>query len=106
MVPLDKIEVDLMAIRLGKLILVECKESGERLVEPNEAREFSGQLARLARLAEHLAASRLVVATSTTFPEDKEPLLVGLTEGWAQKVEWWDADRLLDPPRLIELRGG
>ena len=36
MVPLDKIEVDLMAIRLGKLILVECKESGERLVEPNE----------------------------------------------------------------------
>lgn len=95
--PVERGEIDLVALREGHLILVECKESGEPLAESNEAEKLSKQLRDLVLFAEHLKASRIVVATATSFPEDKEPLLDLVPSAWVERVEWWDGDELLDP---------
>lgn len=103
-VPIDRGEIDLVAMRRGQLILVECKESGEHLSNPVEAKELSNQLGNLAVLGEHLNASRIVVATATAFPEDKDSLLDQVSPDWADRIEWWDSSELLDP--ALPLVGG
>ncbi len=105
-VPVERGEVDLVALLRGRLILVECKESGEPFARPDEARKLSEKLRGLASFAEHLEASRIMVATATSFPEDKGPLLEHVPAAWAERVEWWDGEELLDPdPRLTPRDG-
>ncbi len=50
-VPVDHIEVDLVALHGGRPVLVECKESAEHLGAPGGAEEFAGQLADQVQLA-------------------------------------------------------
>ncbi len=104
-VPVDHVEVDLVALRHGKPILVECKESGESLHDPERASAFATQLAGLAALAKHLGASRIVNATPTAFPEDKTPLMEQMPQDLEVEVEWWEGENLLDPYPIERRRG-
>jgi hypothetical protein len=104
-VPVDHIEVDLVALRHGRPILVECKESGESLQDPEQASAFAVQLAGLAALAKHLGASRIVNATPNAFPEDKTALVEQMPQGAGVEVEWWDGASLLDPYPIERRRG-
>lgn len=96
-VPVEHVEIDLVVLRHGRVLLFECKESGERLDVPEEAAKFAEQLSGLAAVADHLRASRVVNATTTAFPEDKAPLLRDLPRDHACKVEWWEGEGILDP---------
>lgn len=104
-VPVGHVEVDLVALRHGRPILVECKESGESLHDPEQASAFAVQLAGLAALAKHLGASRIVNATPTAFPEDKTPLMEQMPQNPEVEVEWWDGAYLLDPHPIERRRG-
>ncbi len=100
-VPFDHREIDLVAMRGGELILAECKESAEHLSELKEASLFARQLGDLAVLAEHLGASRLLVASSTEFPEDKDALLAETPSDASVEINWLDAYDLLDPNIIL-----
>jgi hypothetical protein len=91
--------VDFVALRQGRLILVECKESGEPLNEPGEASRFAEQLSKLAAVADHLGASRIVNACPTGFPEDKDPFMENISRDSKIRIEWWEGENLLDPYR-------
>lgn len=100
-VPFDHREIDLVAMRNGELILAECKESAEHLSRPEEASLFAQQLGDLAVLADHLGASRLLVASSTEFPADKAALLAEVPTDASAEIEWLDAYDLLDPNIIL-----
>jgi hypothetical protein len=84
-------------MRGGDLILAECKESAESLSDPGEASLFARQLGDLVVLADHLEASQLLVASSTTFPDDKDALLAEVPEDHLVDIGWLDGYDLLDP---------
>lgn len=96
-VPVDHIEVDLFALWGGRPVLVECKESAEHLAEPAKAEELKEQLADQSKLAEHIGARKLIVASPSRFPEDKSILTGRLPPETTVNIEWWDEDTLLDP---------
>jgi hypothetical protein len=96
-VPFAHKEVDLVALRGSDLLLAECKESTEHLAVPEKAARFARQLADSAALADHLGASRLLVASSTAFPRDKSPLLREVPAGRSVELVWLDGRHLLDP---------
>jgi hypothetical protein len=96
-VPVDKIEIDLVALWGAKPVLVECKVSADHFNDPNKAAEFAGQLAKQVKLAEHVGARKLIVASPSRFPEDKSILTDQVTEGSTVEIEWWDKEVLLDP---------
>ena len=98
-VPVEHVEIDLVALRHGRMLFFECKESGEQLGEPDEAAKFAQQLSELTVVADHLGASRVVNATTTAFPEDKTPLSTGLSPDRKAEVEWWEGEVILDPYR-------
>lgn len=96
-VPLDHIEVDLIAFHGGKPILVECKESAGHLETQQGAQKFAGQLADQVKLAKHIGACKAIIASPSTFPQDKGPLTKQLPADSQVEIEWWDKDVLLDP---------
>ncbi len=96
-VPVEHVEIDLVALRHGRLLLFECKESGEQLNEPGETSLFAEQLSGLVAVADHLCASRVVNVTTTAFPKDKALLLSDLPREHAAEVEWWEGESILDP---------
>lgn len=96
-VPFPKKEIDLVALSGGELVLAECKESTEHLASSEKADEFARQLADTVALADHLGASRLLVASSTTFPVKAEVLLREVTAGHSVELTWLDGRDLLDP---------
>lgn len=96
-VPVEHIEIDLLALSGGKPVLVECKESAEHLEDPIQADRFAGQLGDQAKLAEHLGARKLIVASPSRFPEDKTFLTGKVSEESTVEIEWWDEETLLDP---------
>ncbi len=96
-VPFENKEVDLVAMRGGKLILAECKESARPFSEPEEAASFARQLADMVVLAEHLGASQVLVASPTAFPDDKDVLLAETPAGHSVDIGWLDDHDLLDP---------
>jgi hypothetical protein len=100
-VPFQHKEIDFVAMRGGDLILAECKESAHHLSDPGEAAEFARQLGSLARLADHLGASQLVVTSSTPFPDDKETLLSGVPSGRSVDIALLDDRDLLDPDFVL-----
>lgn len=102
-VPFAHREIDLVAMRGGDLVLVECKESAEHLSKPEEASLFAQQLRDLVVLADHLDASHLLVASSTEFPDDKDALLTGMPADHSVDVGWLDGHDLLDPHFLHPL---
>jgi hypothetical protein len=104
-VPVGHVEVDLVVLRHGRPMLVECKESGESLHDPGQASAFATQLAGLAVLAEHLGATRVVNATPDRFPEDKTALMEQMPRDSRVEVEWWDGADLLDPYPIERRRG-
>lgn len=97
-VPVEQVDdIDLVAIRGSKLILAECKESAEFLKEPEQVSKFANQLSKLYTVAHHMGASQLIVATSTRWPEEKGPLLKGVSDNSSVEIEWWDEAYVLDP---------
>jgi hypothetical protein len=97
-VPVDReIEIDLVALWGGRPVLVECKESAEHLGDTDEAEDFAAQLGDQVRLAEHLGARTVIVASPSRFPEDKSILTSRVPEGVGVEIEWWDQYVLLDP---------
>jgi hypothetical protein len=102
-VPFPKKELDLVALRGRDLVLAECKESTEHLAEPKKASELSEfvrQLADTIVLPDHLGASKLLVASSTTFPVEKEVLLQEAPANHSVELLWLDGRDLLDPHRF------
>jgi hypothetical protein len=95
--PFDKKELDLVALRGRDLLLAECKESTEHLAEPEKASKFAHQLADTIVLADHLGASQLLVASSTTFPVPKESLLQEAPADRSVELVWLDGCDFLDP---------
>jgi hypothetical protein len=100
-VKFDHKEIDLVAMRGGDLILAECKESAHPLSESGEAAAFARQLKDLVELADHLEASKLLVASSTAFPEDKAPLLCEALSRHSVEIIWLDGRDLLDPDFVL-----
>lgn len=96
-VPFPDKELDLVVLRGSDLVLAECKESTEHLVEPEKASEFARQLADTVVLADHLGASQLLVTSSTTFPVEKEVLLQEAPADRSVELLWLDGRALLDP---------
>jgi hypothetical protein len=60
-VPTGSVEIEVVAIRDGKLIMAECKDSGKHLTDK--------EAIRLAELANRLGCSRLLFVTPTSFPQ-------------------------------------
>ena len=52
-------------------------------------------------LAEHLGASRLLITSSTEFPEDKGALLAEVPPEGSAEIGWLDAYDLLDPNTFL-----
>jgi hypothetical protein len=96
-VPFQHKEIDLVAMRGGDLILVECKESVDHLSEHGEAAAFARQLGDLVVLADHLGASQVLAASSTPFPDDKETLIADVPSQRSVQITWLDSRDLLDP---------
>ena len=96
-VPFGNKEIDLVAMRGGKLILAECKESARPFSEPEEAASFAQQLGDLVVLAEHLGASQVLAASPTAFPDDKDVLLADIPADRSVDLGWLDVRDLLDP---------
>ncbi|MDQ4000613.1 MAG: hypothetical protein M3283_06360 [Actinomycetota bacterium] len=96
-VPFPDKELDLVALRGRDLVLAECKETTEHLAKPEEASDFARQLADMIVLADYLGASQLLVASSTTFPVEKEVLLKEAPADYSVEVLWLDGRDLLDP---------
>lgn len=96
-VPFEHKEIDLVAMRGGNLILAECKESALPFSEPEEAAAFARQLGDLTVLADHLGASQVLAASSTAFPDDKDPLLAEVSPNSSVNIVWLDEHDLLDP---------
>ncbi|MBI4301478.1 MAG: hypothetical protein HY664_02585 [Chloroflexi bacterium] len=63
-VPVQNLEIDLVAIWDGKLILVECKDSGEDLTRD--------EVGKLVKVANHFGSSQLLFVTPTRFPQADE----------------------------------
>lgn len=96
-VPLDDIDLDVVALWSKKPVLVECKESAKPFNDPDEATKFAVQLGKRVKLAEHVGARKVIVASPSRFPEDKSTLTEHVPEGSTVEIEWWDEDVLLDP---------
>lgn len=96
-VPFPKKEIDLVVMRGGSLILAECKESTKHLAQEGEAAEFARQFGELVKLADHLGASLLLGASSTTFPENESLLLREIPAGHSVEIGWLDGYDLLNP---------
>lgn len=96
-VPFPKKELDLVALRGRDLVLAECKESTEHLEAPEKATVFARQLADTVGLADHLGASELLIASSTTFPVEEEALLREVPGDHSVELSWLDGRDLLDP---------
>ncbi len=99
--PVDHVEVDLVALHGGKPILVECKESTDHLGGQKGAEKFARQLAEQLELAEHIGAHKVIIASPSSFPEDKERLTCRVPKGSTAEIEWWDKEVLLDPLYLL-----
>jgi hypothetical protein len=96
-VPYPKKEIDLVALRGRGLMLAECKESTEHLAVPEKADAFTRKIAETVILADHLGASRLLVASSTMYPVEKATLLREAPADHSVEVTWLDGRDLLDP---------
>jgi hypothetical protein len=71
------------------------------LSDLGEAAAFARQLRDLAVLAYHLEASQLLVTSSTSFPDDKEPLLTEVPSRSTVNIVWLDDHDLLDPDFVL-----
>ncbi len=100
-VPGDDVEIDLVALWGSRPVLVECKGSSKDFEDPKEANEFAGQLAKQVKLAEHIDAHKVIIASPSQFPKDKSILTSKVPKGNTVRIEWWDKDDLLDPIYLV-----
>ncbi len=101
-VPVDHIELDLVALWGGRPVLVECKVSAERFADSSTTKDFPENLARQVKLAEHINARKVIVASPSPFPDDTSNLTYHVPEGNTVEIEWWDKEALLDPIYLGE----
>jgi hypothetical protein len=83
-----EIEVDLLAIKAGRIIVGECKEQGGTLQRP--------EVDRFAALGRLLACSRIIYATPTTFADAAETIEHARATSSPAHVEVWQAEELLD----------
>lgn len=96
-VPFAHKEIDLVALHGSNLILAECKESTGHLDKSGDASYFARKLADSVVLADHLGASQLLNASSTSFPKDRSSLLKEVRAGHSVELEWLEGRHLLDP---------
>ena len=54
------------------------------------------------KLAEHVDARKLIVASPSSFPKDKSILTGQVPGGSTVEIEWWDKEVLLDPIYFLE----
>ncbi len=94
---MPKAEIDLVVLQGGKLTFVECKEDGRHLENPEKAVEFAVQLAELVSISEHYGVERILLTTSTSFPEDKSPLMDQISADSDVELVWLDSETILDP---------
>lgn len=100
-VPFPHKEIDLVAMMGGTLIIAECKESAGHLAKPEKVSEFAQQLGDVVVLADHLEAARVLVASSTPFPEDKDQLVAEVPAEHSVDIRWLDSHDLLDPNVIL-----
>lgn len=86
-VPSSDIEIDLVAIIDGRLIVAECKESGEMLTEQ--------EVSKMISIANYLRCSRLLFITTTSFPQ-ADRLFLKAKETCTARMEWWGGEDVLD----------
>lgn len=84
---IEQMELDLVSIRDGRLIIGECKGSGEKLTKE--------EVNRYARLANYLECSRILFVTPTFFP-NAEQLFNATQPKCAASIEWWQKLDILD----------
>lgn len=88
-VPESEVELDVVGIRDGKLIVAECKDSGDKLSEQ--------EISRLVNVANHLNCSRLLFVTTTKFSDSDADALFGPYQPRSSaRLEWWEASDVFD----------
>lgn len=84
---IKQMELDLVSIRDGRLIIGECKDSGEKLTKKD--------ILRYVKLANHLQCSRIIFATPTSFPQGDQ-LFPKAQQKCSALIEWWQKQDILD----------
>lgn len=83
-----EIEIDLLAIKGGRIIIGECKRGGDRITDVT--------VERFAQLGHLLKASRIIYATASTFDDDIVALDGAIEKSKPAVVERWDRTMLFD----------
>lgn len=91
----ERMELDIVLIKEGKLIVGECKDSGQKLTK----KEFS----RYVKLADHLECSRVFFITPTTFPQ-KDRLLMQAPKSRSVEIIFLEKYDILDVDLLDHIR--
>lgn len=86
-----EIEIDLFAIKGGRIIIGECKRGGDRITE--------NIVNRFAILGQRLNCSRIVYVTTQSFEQDAAELQRAVEVSRPASVEQWDRSALLDQTR-------
>lgn len=86
-VPRQSAEIDIVGIIDGKLVIAECRDSGETLTQP--------EVKSLVDLSNHLDCSRLLFITPTSFP-DAPDLFTAFEGDSSATLEWWEATDIFD----------
>jgi hypothetical protein len=84
---IEQMDLDLVSIRDGRLIIGECKDSGERLTKK--------EVNRYVKLANYLKCSRVLFITPTSFPK-AEQLFNAAQQKCSASIEWWENRDILD----------
>jgi hypothetical protein len=84
---IKQMELDLVSIRDGRLIIGECKDSGEKLTKKD--------ILRYVKLANHLRCSRIIFATPTSFPQGDQ-FFPKAQQKCSALIEWWQKQDILD----------
>ena len=93
---IKRMELDLVSIRDGRLIIGECKDSGEKLTKE--------EIFRYVKLANHLRCSRIIFATPTSFPQGDQ-LFPKFQQKCSALIEWWQKQDILDISMLDRISG-
>lgn len=84
---IEEMEIDLVAIRDGRLLIAECKDTGAKLTKK--------EVNRYVRLANHIKCSRILFVTPTAFPQ-ADALFDIAQKKCKALVEWWEGSDILD----------
>lgn len=84
-VPKDAVEIDVAGIINGRLVIAECKDSGDKLTRT--------EVDAMIDMANHLECSRLLFVTPTEFSPD---LFATANDRCTAQVDWWEGSGLFN----------